>query len=44
MATGKTIREIVIAKGYLAPEEADQLLDATQMTEGGIQKGSAGGG
>jgi len=44
MATGKTIREIVIAKGYLTPEEADQLLDATQMTEGGIQKGRAGGG
>ena len=25
-------------------EEADQLLDARKMTEGGIQKGSAGGG
>ena len=38
MATGRTIREIVIAKGYLSAEEADRLLDAAGMTEGGIQK------
>jgi fumarate hydratase, class II len=45
MATGKTIREIVIAKGYLTANEADSLLDATKMTEGGIQKaGPQGGG
>jgi fumarate hydratase class II len=41
MATGRTIREIVIAKGYLSAEEADRLLDAAKMTEGGIQE--AGG-
>jgi len=42
MATGKTIREVVVAKGYLSAKEADRLLDAAQMTEGGIQ-GSGGG-
>ena len=41
IATGRTIREIVIAKGYLPAEEADRLLDAAKMTEGGIQE--AGG-
>jgi fumarate hydratase class II len=44
MATGKTIREIVIAKGYLSAQEADRLLDAAKMTEGGIQESGAGGG
>jgi fumarate hydratase class II len=44
MATGRTIREVVVARGYLAAEEADRLLDAARMTEGGIQGGSAGGG
>jgi fumarate hydratase class II len=43
MATGRTIREVVVARGYLAAEEADRLLDAARMTEGGIQGGSAGG-
>jgi fumarate hydratase class II len=43
MATNRTIREVVIAKGYLTAEEADRLLDARKMTEGGIQ-GSGGGG
>jgi fumarate hydratase class II len=42
MATGRTIREVVIARGYLSAEEADRLLDATRMTEGGIQGGSPG--
>jgi len=36
MATGRTIREVVIEKGYLTEEEADRLLDARRMTEGGI--------
>jgi fumarate hydratase class II len=36
MATGRTIREVVIEKGYLSPEEADRLLDVRRMTEGGI--------
>jgi fumarate hydratase class II len=44
MATGKTIREVVVAKGYLSAQEADQLLDAARMTEGGIQGGLAAGG
>jgi fumarate hydratase class II len=43
MATGKTIREVVVSKGYLSAEEADKLLNAEKMTEGGIQ-GSGGGG
>jgi len=37
MATGKTIREVVVAKGYLSADQADRLLDAAKMTEGGIQ-------
>lgn len=36
MATGRTIREVVVEKGYLTEEEADRLLDALRMTEGGI--------
>jgi fumarate hydratase class II len=44
MATGKTIREVVVAKGYLSADEADRLLDAAKMTEGGIQEGSASAG
>jgi fumarate hydratase, class II len=43
MASNRTIREVVVAKGYLTAEEADRLLDARKMTEGGIQ-GSGGGG
>jgi fumarate hydratase, class II len=42
MATGKTIREVVIAKGYLSAEQADRLLDPAKMTEGGIQAGGPG--
>ena len=38
MATGKTIREVAIAKGYLSTDQADRLLDAAKMTDGGIQK------
>ncbi len=37
MRTGQTVREVVLSKGYLTPEEADQLLDARSLTEGGIQ-------
>ena len=36
MATNRTVREVVIEKGYLTPEEADRLLDARRLTEGGI--------
>ena len=38
MATNRTIKEVVVEKGYLTPEEADRILDARQMTEGGIQR------
>jgi fumarate hydratase class II len=37
MATGRTIREVVVEKGYLSDEEAVRLLDARKMTEGGIR-------
>lgn len=37
MATNRTVREVVIEKGYLTPEEADRLLDVAALTEGGIQ-------
>jgi len=38
MATNRTIREVVVEKGYLNAAEADRILDASNMTEGGIQK------
>jgi fumarate hydratase class II len=37
MASGRTVREVVLEKGYLTVEQADQLLDVTVLTEGGIQ-------
>jgi fumarate hydratase, class II len=37
MASGSTVREVVLAKGYLTAEEADKLLDVRTLTEGGIQ-------
>jgi fumarate hydratase class II len=37
MATQRTIKEVVVEKGYLSAEEADRILDARRMTEGGIQ-------
>ena len=36
MATNRTVREVVVEKGYLNPEEADRLLDVRTLTEGGI--------
>jgi fumarate hydratase class II len=38
IATNRTIKEVVVERGYLSAEEADRLLDARRMTEGGIQK------
>ena len=38
MAGNRTIKEIVVEKSYLTAEEADRILDARSMTEGGIQK------
>jgi fumarate hydratase class II len=37
MASGLTVRQVVIEKGYLSPQEADRLLDVRRLTEGGIQ-------
>jgi len=44
MASGKTIKEVVVEKGLLPAEEVDKLLDVYKMTEGGIQGGGGGGG
>ncbi len=38
MATNQTIKDVVVARGYLTAEEADLILDARKMTEGGIQR------
>lgn len=38
MQSGRTIREVVVEKGYLSEEEAAELLDARRMTEGGIME------
>ena len=38
MATNRTVREVVIEKGYLDSEEADRLLNVRALTDGGIQK------
>jgi fumarate hydratase class II len=37
MATNRTIKEVVVERGYLTADEADRILDARRMTEGGIQ-------
>ncbi|KPL81310.1 aspartate ammonia-lyase [Herpetosiphon geysericola] len=44
MASNRTIREVVVEKGYLSAEEADSLLDVRAMTEGGIFGGGGAGG
>jgi fumarate hydratase class II len=33
---GKTVREVVVEKGYLSDEEADEVLDPESMTHRGI--------
>jgi len=43
LATGKTIKEVVVEKGLLQPDEVDELIDARTLTEGGIQGITAGG-
>jgi fumarate hydratase class II len=37
MTTNRTIKEVVVERGYLSAEEADRILDARKMTEGGLQ-------
>jgi len=44
MTSNRTIKEVVVEKGLLSAEEADKLLDARRMTEGGIQGTGGGGG
>ncbi len=44
MASGKTIKEVVVEKGLLPAEKVDELLDVYALTEGGIQGGGGGGG
>ena len=39
MESGRTIREVVVEKGYLSEEKADELLNARRMTEGGLMGG-----
>ncbi|MFC7236240.1 class II fumarate hydratase [Halosegnis marinus] len=36
LAEGKTVREVVVAEGYLTEEEADEVLDPEAMTHRGI--------
>jgi fumarate hydratase class II len=38
MATNRSIKDIVVEKGYLTAEEADRILDAHGMTETDIQR------
>lgn len=38
MRTNRTVREVVVEKGYLEADEADRLLNVYRLTEGGIQK------
>ncbi len=42
MATNRTVREVVVEKGYLTAEEADRLLNVYNLTEGGIQGQESG--
>ena len=36
LATGRTIREVVLEKGLMDAEELDRVLDIRRMTEGGV--------
>ena len=36
MRTNRTVREVVVEKGYMSPEDADKILDVRALTEGGI--------
>ncbi|MCA9960841.1 MAG: aspartate ammonia-lyase [Anaerolineales bacterium] len=38
MGSNRTVREVVVEKGYLEADEADRLLDVRSLTEGGIQQ------
>ena len=36
LATGKTVREVVLAHGLMTEAEVDRILDLKKMTEGGV--------
>jgi fumarate hydratase class II len=38
IATGRSVREIVVERGLLSDEEVDRALDVLGMTEGGVRK------
>jgi fumarate hydratase class II len=38
LASNKTVREVVVEKGYLTAEEADRLLDVQSMIRPGARK------
>jgi fumarate hydratase, class II len=44
LASGRTIKEVVVEKGLLPSERVDELLDVRAMTEGGIMGTGGGGG
>ena len=44
MASGKTIKEVMVERGLLPPEQVDALLDVRSLTEGGIKGGGGSGG
>jgi fumarate hydratase class II len=35
-ATGRSVRDVVVEKGWLTAEQVDELLDIKRMTEGGV--------
>lgn len=43
LAENRSIKEIVVEKGLMQPEEVEKALDARAMTEGGIQGIAAAG-
>ncbi|MBE2182110.1 MAG: aspartate ammonia-lyase [Anaerolineae bacterium] len=43
LAENRSIKEIVVEKGLMQPDEAEQALNARKMTEGGIQGIAAAG-
>jgi fumarate hydratase class II len=42
-ASGRTVREVALARKVLPPEELDEVLDPRQMTEGGVLGIAVGG-
>ena len=38
MATNRTVREVVLEKGYLPAEDVDRILDVKKLTDGGIHR------